>query len=65
MNNVVPFPGEPRGKDGSGDGGGPEDPMLEQRVARLEADMSEIKSTLVKLDAKFDKLDAKFDGKLG
>lgn len=27
-----------------GGGGGPEEPMLEQRVARLEADVSEIRS---------------------
>ena len=29
-------------KDGSGSGSGPEGPMLEQRVARVEADVSEI-----------------------
>ncbi|HEY8137296.1 MAG TPA: hypothetical protein VIF61_05615 [Methylocystis sp.] len=33
MNNVVPFPGE---QPPTGDGGGPEDPMLEQRVGKLE-----------------------------
>lgn len=72
--NVVPlFPDE------DGDGGGPEDPMLEARVGRLETDLAEIKSTLKDLRAdvrvqekdlteiKFTlaKLDAKLDGKLG
>jgi len=71
------FPGD---SGGAGeDGGGPEDPVLEKRVDRLEADVAEMKATLrahssdlseiklalVKLDAKLDKLDAKFDGKLG
>jgi hypothetical protein len=66
MNNVFPLrPGEQKEGSDSGDGGGPEDPMVEQRIQRLEAGVSEIKSTLLKLDAKFDLLDAKFDGKLG
>ncbi|MFM8701627.1 MAG: hypothetical protein ACKOC1_09560 [Hyphomicrobiales bacterium] len=44
MNKVVKlFPGDYNGR-GNG-GSGPEDPMLEQRVARLEADVSEIKSS--------------------
>jgi hypothetical protein len=42
--NVFPFPDEKRVKQG-GSGDGPEDPMLE-RVARLEADVSEVKSLL-------------------
>ncbi len=34
-----------------GDGGsGPEDPMLEQRVARLEADVSEIKTSVKSIE---------------
>jgi hypothetical protein len=33
-----------------GKGSGPEDPMLEQRVARLEADVSEIKSSVKSIE---------------
>jgi hypothetical protein len=46
--NVIPFPGEslPPG------GGGPEDPMLEPRVARLEDDVREMKSTLKSIESK-------------
>jgi hypothetical protein len=51
MNNVVPFPGE--GKNGAGsDGGGPEDPMLEQRVGRLEEKVDRIEGILVRLEPK-------------
>ncbi len=52
---IHPFPSKSGGSSDNS-GGGPEDLMLAQRVARLEADMSEIKSTLVRLDAKFDKM---------
>ncbi len=51
MNTVVPFPGE--GKNGAGsDGGGPEDPMLEQRVGRLEEKVDRIEAILLRIDAK-------------
>jgi hypothetical protein len=40
----------PGGK--SGDAGEPEDPMLEQRVARLEEDMKDVKSSLRSIEAK-------------
>lgn len=52
MNNVVPFPGEPQDKGGSGDGGGPEDPMLEQRVGKLEEKVDRIETILVRLEPK-------------
>jgi hypothetical protein len=49
MNNVVPFPGE---QPPTGDGGGPEDPMLEQRVGRLEEKVDRIEAILLRIDAK-------------
>lgn len=48
----------------AGDGGGPGDPMLDERVAKLESDMSDIKASLVKIDAKLDKLDFGLNGKI-
>jgi len=39
------------------DGGGPEDPMLEQRVGRLEEDMKDIKASLRSMDAKLGSID--------
>ena len=36
----------------SGDGGGPEDPMLEQRVGRLEEKVDRIEAILVRLEPK-------------
>lgn len=39
MSNIVRFPGS----DDGGSDGGPEDPMLGQRVARLEEDMKEVR----------------------
>lgn len=44
MGEVLPF------KSGGG-GSGPEDPMLEQRVTRLEDDMKEIRSALARIEA--------------
>src|SRR4051794_36826497 len=41
--NIIKFPRRPGG-------GGPEGPMIEQRVARLEQDMGEIKSTLARIE---------------
>ncbi|MBC7833397.1 MAG: hypothetical protein H7Y62_15405 [Hyphomicrobium sp.] len=58
MTNVMPFPS----------GGGPEDPMLEQRVARLESDMGEIKSTLKAIDSRLGAIEvalAEMKGRLG
>jgi hypothetical protein len=48
VSNVVDFPGEGRLIGG----GGPEGPMLEQRVARLEEDMREVKLTLKSIESK-------------
>jgi hypothetical protein len=44
MAEIVPF--DPNRFKLGGSGDGPEDPMLEQRVARLESDLSEIKAML-------------------
>ena len=49
MGDVVPFQ--------SGGGDGPEDPMLEQRVARLEDDMRDIKASLRSIDARLTSID--------
>jgi hypothetical protein len=43
---VVEFPGERRPPGGSG----PEDPMIEARVARLEDDMKDIKASLKSIE---------------
>jgi|SRR5580658_5639840 septal ring factor EnvC (AmiA/AmiB activator) len=43
MADVIQFPG---GMGGHPGGGGPEDPMLEQRVAHLEDDMKELKASI-------------------
>ena len=37
-------------QNSSAGGSGPEDPMLEQRVARLETDVSEIKSSVKSIE---------------
>src|SRR3954464_7064574 len=47
--DVVQFPG---GKSGRSGGDGPEEPMLEARVARLEDDMKEVKALLRSIEAK-------------
>ncbi|WP_244613429.1 hypothetical protein [Methylosinus sp. Ce-a6] len=74
MADIVPFDSNRYKLGGSGDG--PEDPMLEQRVARLESDLSEVKAMLkdigkelieikigvTKLDGKFEKIDGRFVG---
>ena len=39
------------GRDSDYTGTGPEDPMIEQRVARLEDDMKEVKSSLKTIEA--------------
>jgi predicted nuclease with TOPRIM domain len=44
MDNIVDFPGRKSG------GGGPEDPMLEQRVAQVEDDIKAIKESLLRLE---------------
>ena len=53
MNNVFPLrPGEQKEGSDSGDGGGPEDPMLEQRVGRPEEKVDRIEAILVRLEPK-------------
>jgi hypothetical protein len=50
----------------SGDGG-PEDPMLDQRVGRLEEDMKDVKASLRTVDTKLGAIEialAKIDGRL-
>lgn len=53
---------------GAGPAGvGPEDPMLEARVARLEEDMKEVKSTLKSIEARLGSIEltlAKMDGRI-
>lgn len=52
---------------GRGKGSGPEDPMIEQRVTRLEEDMKDIKSSLKTIEAKLGSIDlsvAEMKGKL-
>jgi hypothetical protein len=63
MGDLVPF-GPSKG------GSGPEDPMLERRVDRLEDDvreikndLSDIKQILARLEGRFDALDAKIDAR--
>jgi hypothetical protein len=51
MNNVFPLrPGEQKEGSDSDDGGGPEDPMLEQRVGRLEEKVDRIEAILMRLE---------------
>jgi hypothetical protein len=60
---IVEFPAK-----GFRTGGGPEDPMLEQRVARLEEDVKEIKVTLRGLEAKLSSIGeavAEIKGRIG
>lgn len=51
MGDLVPFPG------GSGAGGGPDDPMLEDRVAELEARSMRVEEKLDALVAAIQRLD--------
>lgn len=56
------FPGEL-----GSNGGGPENPMLEMRVARLEDDMRDIKTTLKGIDSRLGSIElalAKIDGRI-
>jgi hypothetical protein len=60
MNNILRFPG-------SG-GSGPEDPMIERRVARLEDDMKDIKSSLKSIESKLGSIEvsvAEMKGRAG
>ncbi|ABD90291.1 hypothetical protein [Rhodopseudomonas palustris] len=58
MTNVVAFPGERR-PPGSG---GPEDPILEQRVARLEDDMKDVKASLRSIEIILAKIESRLTG---
>jgi uncharacterized coiled-coil protein SlyX len=60
MSNIVPGPGFGRDISGGldGDGGGPHDPDMEQRVAKLETDVGEIKATLARLEPVLTRIDA-------
>ncbi|WP_428990531.1 hypothetical protein [Methylocapsa aurea] len=58
MAKIVPF--DPSRTRMSGGGDGPEDPMFEQRVARVESDISEIKSLLKELSADVKGLGGRF-----
>jgi septal ring factor EnvC (AmiA/AmiB activator) len=49
MADVVEFPGERRPPAG---GSGPEDPMIEARVARLEEDIKDVKASLKSIETK-------------
>jgi hypothetical protein len=49
MADVVEFPGERRPPPG---GSGPEDPMIEARVARLEDDIKDVKASLKSIETK-------------
>jgi hypothetical protein len=52
---------------GRGDGSGPEDPMLDQRVSAVEGDLRDIKSTLKAIEARMASIDisvAEMRGKL-
>ena len=50
MGDVFPFK--------SGGGGGPENPTLEQRVAHLEDDMKDVKSSLTRIEQRLASIDA-------
>jgi hypothetical protein len=52
MADVIHFPGQ----GSRSGGGGPEDPMLEQRVARLEEDIKDIKASLRSIENKLNSL---------
>ena len=49
MGDILPFP---PGTARSTHGGGPEDPVLEQRVARLEEDLKDVKASLKSIENK-------------
>ena len=51
MTNVVPYT-----KTTTGEGGGPEDPMLEQRVARLEDTVDRIEAAIVRIEPKISEI---------
>lgn len=62
--NIVrgPFP-----KEVGAGGGGPEDPMLEARVSRLESDIADMKVTLRAIEGRLSGIEvslARMDGKL-
>jgi hypothetical protein len=52
--NVVSFPATLTTSSG---GSGPEDPMIEQRVARIEDDMKDIKTSLKSIETKLSSID--------
>jgi hypothetical protein len=52
MTNVFPF--DPKSKSG---GSGPEDPMLDKRVEKLEADMKDAKASLARLEVSVGKIE--------
>ncbi len=51
MSKVIPFRGERSGGDG------PEDPMLEQRVARLEEDVREIRRSTSEMNDRMGRME--------
>ena len=65
VSDVVQFPG---GKGSRSGGDGPEEPMLDARVARLEDDMKEVKLSLRSIEAKVNSIAesvAEMKGRIG
>ena len=64
MADVVQFPGRGGGQSG---GQGPEDPMIEHRVSRLEDDMKDVKTTLKAIESRLTSIEvslARIEGKI-
>ena len=61
MDNLVPFPGE-RGRSGGPTSGGPDDPMLDYRVQRLEDDLRDVKASLRAIEATLAEMSSRLAG---
>ncbi|MBB5049796.1 hypothetical protein HNR60_004580 [Rhodopseudomonas rhenobacensis] len=58
MVEVLRFPG----RSGAQSGGGPEDPMLESRVAGIEDDMKDVKASLRSIEIILAKIEGRLSG---
>jgi hypothetical protein len=62
MGDLVQLPGSPSRKSSGSGGSGPEDPLLERRVERLETDVRDIRDRVGKIEERLARIEGGFVG---